>query len=78
MEAEPLPFYYATLSTSQRLPALDRTWRSNLEATGSLPTRPAAILADGGDDDVDEMEQMDEHFPGILATADASIGFIAP
>jgi len=57
MEAEPLPFYYASMSTGQRLPPSDEAWRSRLEATGSLPVRPAAILANWGDDDVDEMEQ---------------------
>ena len=59
MEAEPLPFYYASMTTGQRPPPLDRTWRSRLEATGGLPVRPAATLAMQGDDDVDEMDQRD-------------------
>ena len=59
MEAEPLPFYYASMTTGQRPPPLDRTWRSRLEATGSLPTRPAATPADWDDDEVDEMDQKD-------------------
>ena len=59
MEAEPLPFYYASTTTGQRPPPLDRTWRSRLEATGSLPARPAAVVADWGDDEVDEMDQRD-------------------
>jgi hypothetical protein len=78
MEAEPLPFYYASTSTSQRLPPLDRTWRSNLEATGSLPVRPTTILAAGGDDEMDEMGQRDERLAGVLATADARTEFLAP
>ena len=80
MEAEPLPFYYASMSTGQRLPPSD-AWRSRLEATGSLPVRPAAILADGADDDVDEMEQRDRKnglSAGILATADVRVEFLAP
>ena len=42
MEAEPLPFYYASMTTGQRPLPLDRIWRSRLEATGSLPVRPTA------------------------------------
>ena len=57
IEAEPLPFYYASMTTGQRPPPLDRTWRSRLEATGSLPVRPVATLADRGDDEVDEMDR---------------------
>jgi hypothetical protein len=57
MEAEPLPFHYASMSTGQQSLPRDRTWRFRLEATGSLPVRPAATLADRGDDDVDEMER---------------------
>ena len=81
MEAEPLPFYYASMSTGQRLPSSDEGWRSRLEATGSLPVRPAAILADWADDDVDEMEQRDRKnglSVGILATADVRVEFLAP
>jgi hypothetical protein len=72
VEAEPLPFYYASMTTGQRLP-LDRTWRSRLEATGSLPARPAATLADRDYDDVDEMERehgSDNPLVGSLATID--------
>jgi hypothetical protein len=71
MEAEPLPFYYADVSTSQRLPPLDRNWRSHFETTGSLPSRPMVIQADLGDDEVDEMAQrdmMDEPAENPLAT----------
>jgi hypothetical protein len=81
MEAEPLPFYYTSMTTGQRLPLLDRTWRSRLEATGSLPARPTAVVADWSDDEVDEMgqrDQRDEYFTSILATADARIEFLAP
>ena len=81
MEAEPLPFYYASMTTGQRSPLLDRTWRSRLEATGSLPARPTAVVVDWGDDQVDEMgqrDQRDEYFASILATADARIEFLAP
>jgi hypothetical protein len=75
MEAEPLPFYYASMSTGQRLPPSD-AWRSRLEATGSLPVRPAAILADWGDDDVDEMEQ--EHGrDNLLASTFTTTDFFA-
>jgi hypothetical protein len=73
MEAEPLPFYYASMSTGQRLSPSDGAWRSRLEATGSLPVRPAAILADWGDDDVDEMEQehgRDNLLAGTFTTTD--------
>jgi len=73
MEAEPLPFYSASMSTGQRLPPSDEDWRSRLEATGSLPARPAAILADWGDDDVDEMEQehgRDNLLAGTFTTTD--------
>ena len=59
LEAEPLPFYYPDISTALRLPPPDNAWRSRLEATGSLPVRPAAILPDWGDDEVDEMDQRD-------------------
>lgn len=57
VEAEPLPFYYASMTAGQRPPPLDRTWRSRLEATGSLPVRPTENLADWSDDEVDEVEQ---------------------
>ena len=80
MEAEPLPFYYASMSTGQRLPPSD-AWRSRLEATGSLPVRPAAIRADWGDDDVDEMEQehgRDNLLAGSLATIDVLAGVVGP
>src|SRR5687768_15905571 len=59
LEAEPLPFYYPDISTALRLPPPDIGWRSRLEATGSLPARPAATPAEWGDDDVDEMDQKD-------------------
>ena len=76
MEAEPLPFYYASMSTGQRLPPSDGAWRSRLEATGSLPVRPAAILANWGDDDVDEMEQ--EHGKdNLLASTFTTTDFFA-
>ena len=80
MEAEPLPFYSASMSTGQRLPP-DEDWRSRLEATGSLPVRPAAILADWGDDDVDEMEQehgRDNLLAGSLATIDVLAEVVGP
>jgi hypothetical protein len=66
MEAEPLPFYYASMTTGQRPPPLDRTWRSRLEATDSIPVRPAATLADWDDDDVNGMER--EHARDELLT----------
>ena len=44
IEAEPLPFYYASVTTGQRPPPLDSTWRARLEATGGLPARPAAAV----------------------------------
>ena len=81
MEAEPLPFYYAGTNTGQRLAPLDSAWKSRLEATGSLPVRPVATLAEWGDDEVDEMDQRDrrdEPFAGSLATTDVPIDFIAP
>ena len=81
MEAEPLPFYYASMSTGQRLPPSDGAWRSRLEATGSLPVRPVATLAEWSDDEVDEMDlrdRSDELFAGTLATADVRVDFIAP
>ena len=81
MEAEPLPFYYAGMSTGQRLPPPDSAWKSRLEATGSLPVRPVATLAEWGDDEVDEMDQRDrrdEPLAGSLATTDVPIDFIAP
>ena len=59
LEAEPLPFYYPDISTTLRLPPPDIGWRSRLEATGSLPARPAETPAEWGDDDVDEMDQKD-------------------
>jgi hypothetical protein len=59
LEAEPLPFHYPDISTALRLPLPDNVWRSRLEATGSLPARPAATPAEWGDDDVDEMDQRD-------------------
>ena len=58
VEAEPLPFYYPDLNTASRLSA-DNAWRSHLEATGSLPARPAATPADWDDDEVDEMDRKD-------------------
>jgi hypothetical protein len=73
VEAEPLPFYYASMTIGQRPPPLDSTWRSRLEATGSLPVRPVATLADRGDDDVDEMERKhgnDNPLVGSLAIID--------
>jgi len=57
VEAEPLPFYYASTSMVQRLPPLDSAWKSRLELTGSLPVRPMATLAEWGDDEVDEMDE---------------------
>ena len=81
MEAEPLPFYYASMTTGQRLPPLDSAWRSRLEATGSLPVRPAATLADWGDDDVDEMERehgSDNLLAGSLATIDVLAELVGP
>jgi hypothetical protein len=57
--AEPLPFYYPNITTALRLPPPNIAWRSRLEVTGSLPVRPAANLADWGDDEVDEMDQRD-------------------
>jgi hypothetical protein len=81
MEAEPLPFYSASMSTGQRLPPSDEAWRARLEATGSLPVRPAAILADWGDDDVDEMEQehgRDNLLAGSLATIDVLAEVVEP
>ena len=59
LEAEPLPFYHPNITTALRLPPPDIAWRSRLEATGSLPVRPAAILPGWGDDEVDEMGQRD-------------------
>ena len=56
VEAEPLPFYYASMTTDQRPPPLDRIWRARLEATGGLPARLAVTLADWDDDDVNGME----------------------
>jgi hypothetical protein len=81
MEAEPLPFYYASMSTGQRSPAHDSTWRFRLEATGSLPVRPAAILADWSDDDVDETEQeygSDNLLAGSPATIDVLAEVVGP
>jgi len=81
VEAEPLPFYYASMTTGQRSPPLDRTWRSRLEATGSVPARPAATLADWDDDEVDEMEQRlggDDLPAGSFATADFFAELIGP
>ena len=52
-----------------------------MEATGSLPARPAAILADWGDDDVDEMEQehgRDNLLAGSLATIDVLAELVGP
>ena len=53
LEAEPLPFYHPNITTALRLPPPDIAWRSRLEATGSLPVHPAAILPSWGDDEVD-------------------------
>jgi hypothetical protein len=81
MEAEPLPFYYADVSTSQRLPPLDRNWRSHFETTGSLPSRPTVSLTDLGDDEVDEIAQrdmMDEPAEDPLATISGLEGFMGP
>jgi hypothetical protein len=66
VEAEPLPFYYPSMTTDQRPPPLDRIWRARLEATGSLPARAAATLADWDDDDVNGMER--EHARDELLT----------
>jgi len=65
VEAEPLPFYYASMTTDQR-PPLDRIWRARLEATGGLPARPAATLANWDDDDVNGAER--EHARDELLT----------
>ena len=73
VEAEPRSFYYASVTTGQRPPPLDRTWRSRLEATGSIPVHPAATLADWDDDDVDEIEWehgSDNPLVGSLAIID--------
>jgi hypothetical protein len=81
MEAEPLPFHYAGTSTGQRLAPLDSAWKSRLEATGSLPVRPVATLAEWSDDEVDEMDlrdRSDELLAGTLATAAVRVDFIAP
>jgi hypothetical protein len=81
MEAEPLPFYYAGTNTGQRLAPLDSAWKSRLEATGSLPARPVAALAEWVDDDVDEMNQRhggDHLFADILATVDPIAVFQGP
>ena len=81
MEAEPLPFHYADMSTGQRSPPRDSTWRFRLEATGSLPVRPAAILADWSDDDVDETEQeygSDNLLAGSPATIDVLAEVVGP
>jgi hypothetical protein len=81
VEAEPLPFYYASMTTGQRPPPLDRTWRSRLEATGSLPARPAAVVADWGDDEVDEMEQgfgRDNLLAGSFTTTDFFAALTGP
>jgi len=81
MEAEPLPFHYTDTSTSQRLPPLDKSWRSHFETTGSLPSRSMVILADLGDDEVDEMAQMamrDEPAESPLATISGVEGFLGP
>jgi len=80
VEVETLPFYYANTGTAWR-PRPDRTWRSRLEVTGSLPVRPAAILVDLSDDEVDEIDhkpRRDEVLEGPLATASGSIGFLEP
>jgi hypothetical protein len=81
MEAEPLPFHYANMTTGQRPPPLDMAWRSRLEATGGLPARPAATLADRDDDDVDEMERehgSDNPLAGSLATIDVLAELVGP
>ena len=81
MEAEPLPFYYASMTTGQRPPPLDRTWRSHFEATGSIPVRPTANLAGSDDDDVDEMEQehgRDNLLAGSLVTIDVLAELAGP
>ena len=81
MEAEPLPFHYASMTTGQRPPPLDRTWRSRLEASGSLPVRVMATLADRDNDDVDEMERVhgsDNPLVGSLATIDILAEFAGP
>lgn len=76
VEAEPLPFHYASMITGQRSPPLDSTWRSRLEATGSLPVHPAAALADWSDEDVDEMER--EHASDYLfASSPTTIDVLA-
>ena len=81
VEAEPLPFYYPDISTMLRLPPPDIGWRSRLEATGSLPARPAATPAEWGDDDVDEMDQRDrkdERSADPLATVYNPKVFLGP
>jgi hypothetical protein len=81
MEAEPLPFHYASTTTAQRLPPLGVDWKARFEATGGLPVRPVTSLAEWGDDEVDEMDQRDmsdELFAGALATANAPIAFMGP
>jgi hypothetical protein len=81
LEAEPLPFHYPDISTALRLPPPDNAWRSRLEATGSLPARPAATPAEWGDDDVDEMDQRDrkdERSADPLATVYDPKVFLGP
>jgi hypothetical protein len=81
MKAEPLPFQYAGANTGQRLAPLDSTWKSRLEATGSLPARPASILVEWVDDEVNEMNQWHEKgglFADTLATADEKVEFLGP
>jgi hypothetical protein len=81
MEAEPLPFYYVGTNTGQRLAPLNSSWKSRLEATGSLPVRPVAALAEWMDDEVNEMNQRhggDHLFADTLATVDPVIQFQGP
>jgi hypothetical protein len=78
--ADPLPFQHASMSTAWRLPP-DRDWRSRLEATGSLPARPAGILVDRLDEEVDEMDQShgtDELSEGPLAAVYDADGLLPP
>jgi hypothetical protein len=73
VEAEPLLFHYASMTIGQRPPPLDRTWRPRLEATGSVPVRPATALADWDDDEMDGVEQgfgRDNLLAGSFTTTD--------
>jgi len=78
VEVEPLPLYYASMTTAWRPLPPDGTWRDRLEITGSLPGRPAAILADLSDDEMDLRPMRDEAAEGPLATAYGSGGLMGP